>query len=103
MTGPYADYAAERAHRRSTPVELGVPVAGAADRPRLPPLKAPGHHATLLTATVAATAFLAAVDRAERSGIGEHVDFSVFAAAARMTETAPAGPRSWATTPPGSA
>ena len=39
---------------------------------------------------MAATAFLAAVDRARRSGIGDHVDFSSLAAAARMTETAPA-------------
>ncbi len=62
----------------------------AASDPSLPPLKGPGHHASILTATVAATAFLAAVDRAERCGQGEHVDFSAMAAGARMTETAPA-------------
>ena len=68
---------------------MGFLSPGAATDLDQPPLKAPGHHATLLTATVAATAFLAAVDRARRSGVGDHVDFSSLAAAARMTETAP--------------
>ena len=89
MTGPWAEYVA---------TELGVIHASswgfvspaAASDPELAPLKAPGHHATILTATVAATAALAAVEAARQRGRGEHVDFSSFAAGARMTETAPA-------------
>ena len=90
MTGPWADYAGTELtviHASS----WGFLSPSAATDLELPPLKAPGHHATILTATVAATAFLAAVDRAQRSGQGDHVDFSSFAAGAKMTETAPAG------------
>jgi crotonobetainyl-CoA:carnitine CoA-transferase CaiB-like acyl-CoA transferase len=61
----------------------------ASTEPDLPPLTAPGHHGTLLTATIAATAFLAAVDAAQRTGLGEHVDFSSFASGAKMCETSP--------------
>jgi crotonobetainyl-CoA:carnitine CoA-transferase CaiB-like acyl-CoA transferase len=90
MTGPYAHYAAEEIttiHASS----WGFLSPSAATDPELPPLKAPGHHSTLMVANVAATAALAAFDRAERTGVGDHVDFSVFAAAAKITETAPAG------------
>ncbi|MCP5030994.1 MAG: CoA transferase [Actinomycetia bacterium] len=90
MTGPYADYAAEELtliHGSS----WGFISPSAAQDVKLPPLKAPGHHAILNVATVAATAVLAAFDRAERTGQGEHVDFSMFAAATKMTEGAPAG------------
>ncbi|MFN0026140.1 MAG: CoA transferase [Acidimicrobiales bacterium] len=88
MSGPWAEWSA---------TELGIihgsswgylSPAAASDADQ-PPLKAPGHHATILTATVAAAAALAAVDAASVSGRGEHVDFSMFAAGARMTETAP--------------
>ncbi len=88
-TGPWAEFAATELnviHASS----WGYLSPAAATDPELPPLKAPGHHATILTATVGATACLAAVDRAARTGQGEHVDFSMFAAGARMTETAPA-------------
>ena len=44
-----------------------------------------------MVANVAAAATLAAFDRAERTGVGTLVDFSSFAAAAKMTETAVAG------------
>ncbi len=89
MSGPWAEWRA---------TELGIIHASswgylspaAAGDAELPPLKAPGHHATILTATVAAAAALAAVDAAARTGRGDHVDFSMFAAGARMTETAPA-------------
>ena len=90
MTGPYADYAAEEIttiHGSS----WGFLSPSSATDSRLPPLKAPGHHSTLMVANVAAAATLAAFDRAERTGAGEHVDFSVFAASAKITETAPAG------------
>ncbi len=89
MTGPWADYAGTELsviHASS----WGFLSPSSATDVALPPLKAPGHHATILTATVAATAFLAAADRASQTGRGDHVDFSSFAAAAKMTETAPA-------------
>lgn len=88
MTGPWADYAGTELsvmHASS----WGFLSPSSASDPELPPLKGPGHHATILTATVAAAAFLAAVDRAQRTGQGDHVDFSAFAAGAKMTETAP--------------
>ncbi len=90
MTGPYADYAAEEIttmHGSS----WGFLSPSSATDPSLPPLKAPGHHSTLMVANIAATATLAAFDRAERTGGGEHIDFSVFAASAKITEAAPAG------------
>ncbi len=89
MTGPYSDYAAEELniiHGSS----WGFLSPSAASDPELPPLKAPGHHATITVSTVAATATLAAFDRAQRTGRGEYVDFALFAAAAKLTETAPA-------------
>ena len=88
MTGPYADFVATELnviHGSS----WGFLSPSASTRVDLPPLKAPGHHATINAATTAATAALAAVDLAQHSGVGVHVDFSVFAAAAKMTETAP--------------
>jgi crotonobetainyl-CoA:carnitine CoA-transferase CaiB-like acyl-CoA transferase len=88
-TGPFAEYAGEELtviHGSS----WGNLSPSAATRADLPPLKAPGHHASIMVATSAATAALAAFDRAERTGKGEHVDFSMFAAAAKMTEFAPA-------------
>ena len=90
MSGPYAEFAAEELnliHGSS----WGFLSPAAATDETLPPLKAPGHHATILVAYVAAAAALAAFDRAERTGVGTLVDFSSFAAAAKMTETAPAG------------
>lgn len=89
MTGPYADFVSGELnviHGSS----WGFLSPSAATRVDLPPLKAPGHHATLNAATTAATVALAAIDSAQRTGRGEHVDFAVFAAAAKMTETAPA-------------
>jgi crotonobetainyl-CoA:carnitine CoA-transferase CaiB-like acyl-CoA transferase len=87
-TGPWADQpGAELTVMHAS--SWGFLSPAAAPDIELPPLKAPGHHATVLTATVAATAFLAAVDAARRTGVGEHVDFSAFAAGAKMSETAP--------------
>jgi crotonobetainyl-CoA:carnitine CoA-transferase CaiB-like acyl-CoA transferase len=89
MTGPWADWAGTELsimHASS----WGFLSPGSATDPEQPPLKAPGHHATILGATVAATAFLAAVDKAQRTGQGDHVDFSLFASGAKLTETAPA-------------
>ncbi len=89
LEGPYSRYRAEEInliHGSS----WGFLSPAAATDPDLPPLKAPGHHATIVVATEAATVALAAVDRAERTGRGEHIDFSCFAAAAKITEFAPA-------------
>ncbi len=89
MTGPYADFTAEEIgiiHGSS----WGNVSPSSSQWPDRPPLKAPGHHASLNVATIAATAALAAVLHARTSGTGSHVDFSMFAAAAKMTEAAPA-------------
>jgi crotonobetainyl-CoA:carnitine CoA-transferase CaiB-like acyl-CoA transferase len=88
--GPWADHAGTELTVIHASSWGNLSPAAATDLSQ-PPLKAPGHHATIMTATVAATAFLAAVDRARRSGLGEHVDLSSLAAGARMCETAPAG------------
>ena len=90
MTGPYADWTGEELttiHGSS----WGFLSPSAATDPDLPPLKAPGHHSTLMVANMAAAAALAAVERAARTGWGDHVDFSVLAGSAKITETAPAG------------
>lgn len=87
--GPYAGFAAEELtviHGSS----WGFLSPGGATDPALPPLKAFGHHATFNVATVAATAALAAVERRRQLGVSERIDFSMFAAAAKMTEFAPA-------------
>ncbi|MGI9613832.1 MAG: CoA transferase, partial [Acidimicrobiales bacterium] len=87
-TGPYANYEAEELnliHASS----WGFLSPSAATDPDLPPLKAPGHHATIMVANGAAATTLAAVDHAERTGRGRFVDFSSLGAAAKMTETAP--------------
>jgi crotonobetainyl-CoA:carnitine CoA-transferase CaiB-like acyl-CoA transferase len=89
LDGPYSGYRAEELnliHGSS----WGFLSPAAATDPELPPLKAPGHHATIIVATEAATVALAAVDRARRTGRGDHIDFSCFAAAAKITEFAPA-------------
>jgi len=89
MTGPWADYAGgELAVMHAS--SWGNVSPGSATDPDKPPLKAPGHHATILGATVAATAFLAAIDKAQRTGQGDHVDLSLLASGAKLTETAPA-------------
>jgi crotonobetainyl-CoA:carnitine CoA-transferase CaiB-like acyl-CoA transferase len=87
-TGPYANFVGEELnviHGSS----WGFLSPSASTRIDLPPLKAPGHHATINAATTAATTALAAFDAAQRNGRGALVDFSLFAAAAKMTETAP--------------
>lgn len=89
LHGPYSEYKAEELNLIHGSSWGFLSPAAAAD-PELPPLKAPGHHATIVVATEAATVALAAVDRAQRTGRGEHIDFSCFAAAAKITEFAPA-------------
>ncbi|MFR9802241.1 CoA transferase [Pseudonocardia sp. RS010] len=87
--GPYAEYRGEELsviHGSS----WGFLSPAASTDPSLPPLKAPGHHATINVSTVAASVALAAHYRALTTGVGELIDFSMFAAAAKMTEWAPA-------------
>ena len=88
-TGPWAGRPATELTMMHANTWANLSPAAATD-PDLPPVKPPGHHGTLLTATVAATAFLAAADAAHRTGVGEHVDFSAFASGAKMCETSPA-------------
>ncbi len=87
--GPYAEYAAEELSLIHGSAWGFLSPSGATDA-ELPPIKSVGHHATINVATAAAAVSLAAVDRAAHTGLGEHIDFSMFAAAAKMTEFAPA-------------
>ena len=87
-TGPYANFAAEEltlSHASS----FGFLSPSAASDPDKPPVKAPGHHVSLMVANAAAAVTLAAFDHADRTGVGRFIDFSGMAAAAKMTETAP--------------
>jgi crotonobetainyl-CoA:carnitine CoA-transferase CaiB-like acyl-CoA transferase len=59
---------------------------GGSDHPELPPLKAAGHQAEFQGGLAAATAALAAYDRALQTGTGEHIDLSVQAYIASFLE-----------------
>ena len=98
LHGPYSGYRAEELNLIHGSSWGFLSPAAAAD-PELPPLKAPGHHATIVVATEAATVALAAVDHAQRTGRGEHIDFSCFAAAAKSPSSLPPWSRFSATTP----
>lgn len=89
LTGPYAHYDAAEINVIHGSSWGNLSPGGATD-PDLPPLKAPGHHANINVASVAAIVALAATERAAMSGYGEHIDFSAVAAAAKLTEVAPA-------------
>lgn len=89
LTGPYAHYDATEINVIHGSSWGNLSPGGATD-PELPPLKAPGHHANINVASVAAIVALAATERAAVSGHGEHIDFSAVAAAAKLTEVAPA-------------
>jgi len=86
-TGPYAGYRA---------TELGVVhgggwawlAPGASERPDLPPLRPPVDLASLQAATGAALCALACVDRAQRTGAGAHIDYSMQSHVASMLEAA---------------
>ncbi|MCC6434483.1 MAG: CoA transferase [Acidimicrobiales bacterium] len=87
LEGPYARYRA---------TELGVVhgggwawlAPGASERPDLPPLRPPVDLAALQSASGAALCALACVDRAQRSGIGAHIDYSMQSHVASMLEAA---------------
>ncbi len=89
LSGPYAHYEAAEINVIHGSSWGNLSPGGATD-PDLPPLKAPGHHANINVATVAAIAALAATERAAVSGQGEHIDFAAVAASAKITEVAPA-------------
>jgi crotonobetainyl-CoA:carnitine CoA-transferase CaiB-like acyl-CoA transferase len=87
LTGPYSGYRAEEI----TTVHgggWGYLTPGASTRPELPPLKPHGHQAAFASGIAAATAALAAFDKAERTGVGEHLDVSQMAHVAAMLEAA---------------
>jgi crotonobetainyl-CoA:carnitine CoA-transferase CaiB-like acyl-CoA transferase len=85
--GPYAEWQA---------TELTVSSGGgwanlcpaATARPELPPLKVYGHQCALMSGIAAATAAMAAVSAARRSGVGEFIDFSEQAYTASVLENA---------------
>lgn len=89
LTGPYAHYDAAEINVIHASSWGNLSPGGATD-PDLPPLKAPGHHANINVASIAAIVALAATERAAVTGQGEHIDFAAVAAAAKITEVAPA-------------
>ena len=87
QTGPYAHWRAEElqvVHGGG----WGWLAPGCVNDPDLPPLKPHGHQAAFQSAFAAACAALASVDRAQRCGHGEHIDFSTMAYVAGMLEAA---------------
>jgi len=89
--GPYSGYVAEElqvVHGGG----WGYLTPGCSDRDDVPPLKPFGHQADFQAGFGAATAALAAVDRAQRTGQGDHLDYSAAAHVATMLE---AGFISW--------
>ena len=87
QTGPYAHWRAEElqvVHGGG----WGWLAPGCVTDPDLPPLKPHGHQAAFQSAFAAACAALASVDRAQRSGHGEHIDFSTMAYVVGMLEAA---------------
>jgi crotonobetainyl-CoA:carnitine CoA-transferase CaiB-like acyl-CoA transferase len=89
LDGPYAGFKAEELNVIHGCSWGNLSPATATDATK-PPLKAPGHHATIGVATEAAAVALAAVEQKHGSNDGEHIDFSSFAAGAKITEFAPA-------------
>ena len=87
LTGPHSHFRAEEitvAHGGG----WGWLSPGALEQPELPPLKASGHQADFGGGLAAATTSLAAHYRAQRTGIGEHIDLSVQAYVATFLEQA---------------
>ncbi|MGD9764791.1 MAG: CaiB/BaiF CoA transferase family protein [Candidatus Binatia bacterium] len=87
LSGPYSRYRAEEittAHGGG----WAWLSPGALERPELPPLKAFGHQADFQGGVAGATAALGAIHRAQRTGIGEHIDVSVQAYVASYLEQA---------------
>ncbi|MEM7323672.1 MAG: CoA transferase [Actinomycetota bacterium] len=86
-TGPYAGYRAEEltvSHGGGWAYQC----PGASADVDEPPLKVFGHQTQFHAGMAAAMVCLAAYDRAERSGVGDHIDFSSMAHTAGMLEAA---------------
>ena len=86
-SGPYADWRAEElqiVHGGG----WGWLTPGCVADPELPPLKPYGHQAAFQSGFAAACAGLAAVDRAQRTGHGEHIDFAQMSYVTGMLEAA---------------
>ena len=87
QTGPYADWSA-------TELQVihgggwGWLTPGCVQDAELPPLKPHGHQAAFQSGFAAACASLAAVDRAQRTGHGEHIDFAQMSYVVGMLEAA---------------
>ncbi|MDE0496062.1 MAG: CoA transferase [Acidimicrobiaceae bacterium] len=87
QTGPYADW-------RATELQVihgggwGWLTPGCVQNAELPPLKPHGHQAAFQSGFAAACASLAAVDRAQRTGRGEHIDFAQMSYVVGMLEAA---------------
>ncbi len=87
QTGPYADWKAAElqiVHGGG----WGWLAPGCVTDPELPPLKPYGHQAAFQSGFAAACASLAAVDRAQRTGCGEHIDFAQMSYVVGMLEAA---------------
>lgn len=87
QSGPYANWRAEElqvVHGGG----WGWLTPGCVADPELPPLKPYGHQAAFQSGFAAACASLAAVDRAQRTGRGEHIDFAQMSYVVGMLEAA---------------
>lgn len=87
QTGPYANWRAEElqvVHGGG----WGWLTPGCVADPELAPLKPYGHQAAFQSGFAAACASLAAVDRAQRTGHGEHIDFAQMSYVVGMLEAA---------------
>ncbi len=87
QTGPYANW-------RATELQVvhgggwGWLTPGCVGDSEQPPLKPHGHQAAFQSGFAAACASLAAVDRAQRTGHGEHIDFAQMSYVVGMLEAA---------------
>ncbi|WP_419842127.1 CaiB/BaiF CoA transferase family protein [Candidatus Poriferisodalis sp.] len=87
QTGPYANW-------KATELQVvhgggwGWLTPGCVQDSELPPLKPHGHQAAFQSGFAAACASMAAVDRAQRTGHGEHIDFAQMSYVAGMLEAA---------------
>ncbi|WP_423917352.1 CaiB/BaiF CoA transferase family protein [Candidatus Poriferisodalis sp.] len=87
QTGPYAHWRAEELqviHGGG----WGWLTPGCVHNAELPPLKPHGHQAAFQSGFAAACVALAAVDRAQRTGHGEHIDFAQMSYVIGMLEAA---------------
>lgn len=87
LTGPYAGYRAEEltvSHGGGWAYQC----PGASADVEEPPLKVFGHQTQFHAGMAAAMVCLAAYDRSERTGVGDHIDFSSMAHTAGMLEAA---------------